>query len=252
MPIGNRSTFVKFVSSGKQGVIGVLKCECGREYEAIVKSAKHTNKTCQQCGASRVGKVSIKHGDANKTSLYRVWCHIKERCYKESCKEYKFYGALGVKMQAEWINDFSAFRGYIQTVLGEKPTPLHSLDRFPNMKGDYCIGNLRWADKKQQARNTKQSVFVVYNGERVNFLELAESLGLNSKVAREKYSRTKSLEYALKPQRKAPETVMVLNTQSGIYHESIGEASRLYGIPMTTLIRKLNNERFNNTNLIKV
>ncbi len=48
------------------------------------------------------------HG-LSRHPLYYVWQAMKMRCYNENYKDYKYYGAKGVKMCDEWFNDFEPF-----------------------------------------------------------------------------------------------------------------------------------------------
>jgi hypothetical protein len=58
-------------------------------------------------------------------------------------------------MAPEWINDFAAFRDYINEHLGPRPKG-HSIDRIENDEG-YFPGNLRWATQSQQVHNSRRS-----------------------------------------------------------------------------------------------
>lgn len=55
-------------------------------------------------------------------------------------------------MHKPWINDFEAFRSYMLEHLGPRPSDAYSIDRLDN-DGHYEPGNLRWATRKEQARN---------------------------------------------------------------------------------------------------
>lgn len=55
-----------------------------------------------------------------------------------------------VKVCDEWVRDYEAFL----QCMGRRPTPQHSLDRI-DPAGDYTPGNVRWATKAVQSRNTK-------------------------------------------------------------------------------------------------
>ena len=50
--------------------------------------------------------------------------------------------------------------------VGERPSPLHTLDRIDN-SGNYEPGNVRWATRKEQASNKSNNVIVDWWGEPV-------------------------------------------------------------------------------------
>ena len=95
------------------------------------------------------------HGKSN-TKLYRIWAHIKERCFNEKTLQYKDYGGRGISMQSEWVNDFLKFEEYVTQLDGYDENNLGntglSIDRVDNNQGYYC-GNLKWSSRIIQARN---------------------------------------------------------------------------------------------------
>lgn len=102
---------------------------------------------CQSCAAKR---KATKHGLCN-TKLYDVYNGMKARCYAESSKDYKHYGARGIVMCKEWLDDVTNFskwaneNGYKNGL---------TIDRINNDKG-YTPENCRWTTQKIQTRNTK-------------------------------------------------------------------------------------------------
>ena len=107
--------------------------------------------------AKRIGNRTT-HGMSH-TSEHDVWERIKGKCHNPNNKAFKNYGARGITMCAEWMNDFPAFLNYV----GPKPSSEHSLDRIDNEKG-YEPGNVRWATAKEQANNRRNSQTFTLNG----------------------------------------------------------------------------------------
>ena len=59
-------------------------------------------------------------------------------------------------MAPEWIDDFVAFRDYVNQYLGPKPEGNYSIDRIENYEG-YFPGNIRWNTQSGQNHNSKRS-----------------------------------------------------------------------------------------------
>lgn len=82
---------------------------------------------------------------------YNSWLDMKSRCLNQNHKSYKNYGARGITICDEWLNDLGQFIAD----MGKCPDGF-SLDRIDNDKG-YSPDNCRWADKSTQSRNTRKS-----------------------------------------------------------------------------------------------
>jgi hypothetical protein len=68
-----------------------------------------------------------------------------------------------VPIDPEWLESRDAFYDYVLQNLGERHTPFHSFDRYPVPERGYVKGNVRWADKSQQAQSRSTSVKVKVN-----------------------------------------------------------------------------------------
>lgn len=68
--------------------------------------------------------------------------------------------------------------------MGPRPSPDHSIDRFPNKGGDYEPGNCRWATTLEQNRNQKTNTLLTHNGVTKVLPEWAEELGITPETMR--------------------------------------------------------------------
>lgn len=129
-------------------------CECGKDKSvAGVSLQRGASQSCG-CMAFELSKTRIKHGDARcsgTSKAYRCWCHVKERTSNPKCKNWHNYGGRGITMFPAWMESFQEFYSYV----GTPPTAGHSIDRFPDMNGNYEPGNVRWATAKEQAQNRR-------------------------------------------------------------------------------------------------
>lgn len=117
------------------------------------------------------------HGEAVQgqfTPEYKVWRDIKRRCLNPNVWNYSRYGGRGITIAPEWRDDYLAFLRDV----GRRPSPIHSIERIDN-DGDYEPGNVRWATRKEQARNRRSSRRLTFRGETRTMTEWAELLGLS-------------------------------------------------------------------------
>jgi hypothetical protein len=163
------------------------RCDCGTV--RVVLGSTLTRGTSQRC-AKCMGRRMRKHG-MDGTSTYLIWAKMKHRCLNPGAAGYVNYGARGITVCERW-NDFRNFLAD----MGERPTVNHSIDRIDNDKG-YEPGNCRWATRKQQQRNRRNTAFVVWNGERRPLGDVAEECGTPLKLVRNRLAVGWSIEKAL-------------------------------------------------------
>jgi len=90
------------------------------------------------------------HGDT-KTRLYSIWHDMRVRCNTPKHKLYKWYGAEGVVVCAEWDSSYIAFKSW---ALVSGYTDELTIDRI-NSKLGYSAENCRWETHNTQRQNTR-------------------------------------------------------------------------------------------------
>jgi hypothetical protein len=141
-----------------------------------------------------------KHG-MYKSSEYQAWRDLVQRCTNPDCCNYRHYGARGISVCDRWLgkNGFPAF----MEDMGRKPSPLHSIDRINN-DGNYEPGNCRWATKKMQRMNQRDSVLVSLDGEVMNQHDLAIRLGIHESQIIRRKKQGRSIEEIIRFYRENP------------------------------------------------
>lgn len=116
-----------------------------------------------------------KHGD-NKARApeYRTWDKMIQRCCNPQSNSYCRYGARGIMVCERWRRSYADFLADV----GRKPTPAHSLDRIDN-DGHYAPGNVRWATRSEQGRNTRTNRHITIGGVTRTLAEWCELTGLS-------------------------------------------------------------------------
>lgn len=161
----------------------ICECECG--------ATKNANLTCVQSGVTRScgclqnevrGKASITH-HLSTTKEHKAWRHIKGRCLNKNSHAYSEYGERGIQICERWKDSFENF----YEDMGPAPSSNHSIDRI-DVNGNYEPGNCRWATRKEQNRNKRNTAYITYHGETRSLPEWADLLGVSSGKLRRAYN----------------------------------------------------------------
>jgi hypothetical protein len=130
-----------------------VECSCGEMLTVPEYYMDRPHSPKKDCGHGR--KTIVTH---NMLS-YRSWMMMHVRCEDPSHEAYKHYGGRGIRVHPAWHRSLPNHDGFRQFLLdvGARPSIDLTLDRYPNVNGNYEPGNVRWATAKDQRANQRQA-----------------------------------------------------------------------------------------------
>ena len=134
----------------------LCQCDCGNKCEVLMSNLLHKDRPTKSCGClSReiTSKRSIKHG-LHGTRIYNIWSQMKRRCYRKEDDKYYCYGARGIRVCDEWLNDVVKFKDW---ALANGYRDDLTIDRIDS-NGNYCPENCRWIPLREQAWNKTNTI----------------------------------------------------------------------------------------------
>lgn len=162
------------VSSGRSRL---CRCECGNE--RIVNAGSLVNGKSKSC-CGRPAKRKRDFGrflpgpGKRPTPTYSSWLAMRNRCQNPEHEAYHNYGGRGIVVCDRW-ESFDLFLAD----MGLRPGLEYSLDRFPDMNGNYEPGNCRWATSEEQHNNRRDSRPMTLDGKTMTIAQWARALGMS-------------------------------------------------------------------------
>jgi hypothetical protein len=99
---------------------------------------------------------------------------MKNRCYSTKHPHYNHYGERGITVCDEWLKSRKVFTDWANSHGYDDELTIDRID----VNGDYSPQNCRWANCKQQQRNKRNSVYVEFDGQRIQLQDYLERFGL--------------------------------------------------------------------------
>lgn len=174
--IGKNFGFWKVIAQGDRRGSWKCQCICGKQHE-IIHSNLINNRTssCGCEGKKILAELHRTHGLSN-SSLYVRWQHMIYSCYKKSNKNYKYNGALGIKVCDEWLGVNGFYNFYTWAIENDFSVD-YRLDRI-NIDFNFSPNNCRWVSIKEKSAHRKDAVLYKYNGKEMNLEDWSKYLGI--------------------------------------------------------------------------
>lgn len=137
-------------------------CDCGNECD--VRTGNLRAGTTQSCGCLQKDRTTdrhFKHGAqaTDRPELATTWLGMRHRCLNPNASNYHLYGGRGITICDRWLNGEGGLTGLECFIadMGPKPTPEHTVDRYPDNDGPYAPWNCRWATMAEQNLNKRSN-----------------------------------------------------------------------------------------------
>lgn len=164
-----RETAPRIRANGDRLTQWECRCDCGTVRALDPCSVKIGNsKSCGCWNREVAHRRFLSHGQS-KTSIYSVWASMRNRCQNASVREFKNYGARGIKVCDRW----QKFENFLAD-MGQRPTPKHTIER-KDTNGNYEPTNCVWATQKEQQRNRRNNRLITVGSATKTLAEWAES-----------------------------------------------------------------------------
>lgn len=157
----------------------LCKCNCGNTkvmslYPLIYGKVISCGCLHKEQG-SAVGRKNLKYAkDDISVKLHSIWRGMICRCNTISSGAYKRYGAKGIHVCEQWLNDFNAF--YEWAISNGYSIGL-TIDRI-DYKGDYEPSNCRWTDCITQCNNRSSNRRIKIRDEEHTITEWSRICGI--------------------------------------------------------------------------
>jgi hypothetical protein len=133
----------------------IVKCKiCNKEYEVDPNKLKYR----KHCGCMKKDVIACKYAKSHP-QLAQTIKHMMARCYNKNNQDYYNYGARGITVCDEWLEDRNKFCEWALKNGFEEGKSI-SIDRIDSSKG-YFPENCRWSNAIDQGRNTRRNVMTI-------------------------------------------------------------------------------------------
>lgn len=177
----------------KKQAYWICQCDCKDKTIKVIKGVNLTSSSTKSCGC--IGKERIINmnktrnekyfpsddplrNSPHKKELKNIWRSMKCRCNSPNDKGYKKYGARGIKICDEWLNDDFGFYNFYTWSTNNGYKEGLTIDR-ENNDGNYEPDNCRWVTYEVQSNNKRDNINITIGDKTQTIAEWAKEYNIN-------------------------------------------------------------------------
>lgn len=150
------------------------RCQCGNQ--KVIRG--DCLKVVQSCGCLKkeqdiVNLGIVKNHNMTNHPAFSIWNAMINRCCNRNNSSYQHYGGRGITVCEEW-HDVTNFCKWADEHGFKKGYSIERID----VNGSYNPSNCELIPKAHQAWNTRKTVYIELNGEKIPLAKTARQLGL--------------------------------------------------------------------------
>lgn len=132
----------------------IVNCKCTKCGQEKIRVYRDIDFKVKHCGSCKQNGVSASKLTEDEKRLSNPLSNMKLRCFNKSSKDYKNYGARGIKVCDEWTENIVGKRRFREWALANGYREGLEIDRIDN-DGNYEPSNCRFITRKENGRNKR-------------------------------------------------------------------------------------------------
>ena len=148
----------------------LYECECSVCHKIVIRKLSDVKRHNEIC----------RHNTCNwdNNRIGGIFNSMMDRCYNPLCKDYKWYGGVGVRICDEWKSNPKSFEMWaVENGYGDMMT----IDRIESSEG-YSPENCQWISREENSRKAGKVNWIVVGEHCLTGHQWSDKLGIGTNV----------------------------------------------------------------------